>query len=91
MKYLVLFLISLAAVAAEPKSEHPAHDLKPNETIKALEKTSPFCFIFDKKQNFIRCETGEIICYRFDKFEQCYAKPTAPLPQPTSTPEASKK
>lgn len=50
---------------------------------KGLEKSSDWCYVFDKKQNFVRCETGELICYRFGKFENCYPKPkvdaTAPV------------
>lgn len=77
-----LFLLSLSAYAQvvhEPKLVAEPKGV-------TATKTSPFCLAFDKAQGFTRCETSEIICYRFGKLEQCYPKPPQTAAAPASKP-----
>lgn len=73
MKIILGILFCMSAFAAAP-SPSPAPVAKEAAAPK-LKTTSPYCWEFDAKQGFIRCESVEIICYRFGKFEQCYPKP----------------
>lgn len=68
---LVLFAVSFSAFAGPT----PAPTAPPQ-----------FCATLDKGEHFTRCETLEIICYRFGKSETCYPRAQAPRPQPTATP-----
>lgn len=69
--FCLFITLTSTMVFAAPVTALPV----PKPTPTATPVPPKFCVMIDKSNNFARCETVEIVCYRFGKLEQCYPKP----------------